>query len=232
MKSRATLAAALASSLLAACGGGETGGGDEGGGNSGPGTDPNPPASDCQALARVDMSGAVEVASDEALRTALAAGGKISLTADIQASGPFDVGPDTVLDGGGHTVSGGGTTHLFVARMVDFTIQNANLVDGNNQVSDDEHFARRSGAAIMASGGNGTSGLAKTAGGALLGLALGLGGVSTLAMLIPDTPPAPPPAASPAAAPEDAGARVRIFWGEQEIMPGSGGASADISLGD
>ena len=151
------LTAVLASGFLAACGGGETKGGDGGTAGSGPGTDPNPPASDCQPLVPVDMAGAVEVASEDALRTAVAAGGKVLLTADIVASGPFEVGPATVVDGGGHTISGAGVTHLFVARMVDFTIQNAVLIDGNNQVSDDEHFARRSGAAIMANGGNGTS---------------------------------------------------------------------------
>ncbi|MBW2454432.1 MAG: hypothetical protein JRI68_07970 [Deltaproteobacteria bacterium] len=158
------IAAAL---VLAACGGedewtpsagGAGGGGGTGGsGNSTGGSDPNPPTADCESLELHDMTGATEVATEEALRTALAAGGLVQLTADLTASSHFDVGPDTVFDGGGHTISGGGTTHLFVSRMVHFTIQNAVVVDGNNQVSDDEHFARRSGAAVMANGGNGTS---------------------------------------------------------------------------
>lgn len=128
-----------------------------GDGGSGGGTPPDPPEADCAALALEDMAGATMVGTDAELRTALAAGGKVQITANIDATGPYDVGPNTVLDGGGFTVSGGGTTHLFVSFMVDFTIQNATLVDGNNLVSDSEHFARRSGAAIMASGGNGTS---------------------------------------------------------------------------
>ncbi len=157
----------VATLWLVACGGedewtpgdggsGGTGGGG-GSGNSGAGIDPDPPTSDCEALELVDMTGATEVATEEALRTALAAGGKVQLTDDVTASSHFDVGPDTVFDGGGHTISGGGTTHLFVARMVHFTLQNAVVIDGNNQVSDDEHFARRSGAGVMANGGNGTS---------------------------------------------------------------------------
>jgi len=136
---------------------GTGGSGADGSGGAGGGTNPDPPDADCNKLSLVDMSGASMVGTDAELRAAMTAGGKVQLTADIDATGPFDVGADAVLDGGGFTVSGGDTTHLFVARMVDFTIQNAVLIDGNNQVDDSEHFARRSGAAIMANGGNGTT---------------------------------------------------------------------------
>jgi predicted outer membrane repeat protein len=101
------------------------------------------------------MAGAMEVASEQELRDALSSGGKILLTADIDAAGPFEVTQDTEFDGGGHYVDGGGTTHLFFGERIDVTIQNVTLRNAFNQVSDDEHFSRRSGAAIRISGGSG-----------------------------------------------------------------------------
>ena len=111
-----------------------------------------PPVADCDSLEPVDVSGATEVADEGALRAAIEAGGNVRLTADITASAPFDVTQPTVLDGGGFTISGDGSTHLFTSNRTDFTIQNVTLADGNNQVPDSEHFSRRSGAAIMARG--------------------------------------------------------------------------------
>lgn len=115
----------------------------------------SPLSAECDPLSPVMLDNPTEVANEDELRAAVAAGGHVLVTADITATAPFDVGADTVLDGGGHTISGGDDTHLFVGSRVDFTVQNATLADANNQVSDDEHFARRSGAAISMSGGGG-----------------------------------------------------------------------------
>lgn len=118
-------------------------------------TPPPPPPSTCTAIERVEMTGATEVATDAELRAALESGGPIQLTADITASGPFPVLVPATVDGGGHTISGGDATHLFVVERTEFTLQNITLADAFNQVDDSEHFSRRSGAAIMASGSAG-----------------------------------------------------------------------------
>ncbi|MBX3186645.1 MAG: hypothetical protein KF819_06505 [Labilithrix sp.] len=116
-----------------------------------------PPTSTCELTPLADVTGATEVATEAALRAALAAGGKVRMTADITATSPLPVTTATILDGGGHTLSGGGTTHLLVATMTDLTVQNITIADARNLVSAAQHFSRQSGAAIMVSGGNGTT---------------------------------------------------------------------------
>lgn len=98
------------------------------------------------------MQSPVEVGTADALRAAVAAGGEIRLTADIETDAPFVNTLPVTIDGNGHTVSGGGATHLFVAEEADLTIMNATLRDAVNRVPDAEHFSRRSGAAVMMDG--------------------------------------------------------------------------------
>ena len=117
-----------------------------------------PIASGCDSVPRASVDGGAEVSDEAGLRAALAAGGSVVLTSNITATAPFEVTADTVFDGGGHVIDGGGSTHLFVATRTNFTIQNVTLRNARNNVSDDEHFSRRSGAAIMASGGSHTEG--------------------------------------------------------------------------
>jgi len=148
---------------LAGCGDEDTSPGPDGGGgrDTGPGggrdTGPSggPPEASCDPVPLADTAGAVEAADEGALRTALAAGGTVVLTADIDATAPFMITAPTVFDGGGHTIDAGGRTHLFVTDRTDFTIQNVTLQNADNQVSDDEHFSNRSGAAVLAIGRRG-----------------------------------------------------------------------------
>ncbi len=126
------------------------------GGDDGATVDPtqlDPLAASCDSLALVELgSDATRVGTEDELRQALATGGSILLTADIQATASFPVLADAVVDGDGHVIDGGGSTHLFVTDPINFTLQNVTLQNGSNNVSDDEHFSRRSGAAIMANG--------------------------------------------------------------------------------
>lgn len=159
----ACLLGALALGLagpIAGCGGdgggsndGGPGGSDgDGDGDDGP-PDTDPLPSNCAPLDPVDLGAdTVEVATEDELRTALASGGSIRLTAGFTATGPFPVNTDAVVDGGGFAIDGGGQTHLFVTDGVDFTIQNVTLRNAFNNVPDDQHFSWRSGAAIMARG--------------------------------------------------------------------------------
>ena len=111
----------------------------------------------CEAPTAPSLEAPTEVGTAAELRAAVEAGGHIRLTADIDADGPFVNTREVVLDGDGHTVSGGGSTHLFVAEEADLTIMNVTLRDAVNQVPDAEHFSRRSGAAVMMRGvGQGT----------------------------------------------------------------------------
>ena len=141
--------AALVLSLSLGCNG-------SAGGDDGATVDPSdldPLAASCETTPLVDLGDDVTLVSNEdELREALAAGGSILITEDIEATAPFAVDVPAVIDGDGNIIDGGGRTHLFVTGPVDVTIQNMVLRNGNNQVSDDEHFSRRSGAAIMASG--------------------------------------------------------------------------------
>ncbi|MEX1362217.1 MAG: choice-of-anchor Q domain-containing protein [Nannocystaceae bacterium] len=154
-RSRVRLFVGLLGTLgLASLGcGDEAEGSDAGGGPVDP-TQLEPLGADCEPLAPVELGDAVtRVANEDELRQALAGGGSILLTADIQATAPFPVSADAVVDGGGFAVDGGGSTHLFVTmETVRFTIQNVTLRNASNTVSDDEHFSYRSGAAIMARG--------------------------------------------------------------------------------
>lgn len=138
---------------LSGCGGDA---GSDDGNDGGPPTDPSdldPLNADCDPLPLASLGDAVtEVGDEDALRAALGQGGSIRLLNDIDATGPFPVNVDAIVDGGGNTIDGGGQTHLFVTDGVDFTIQNVTLQNASNNVSDDEHFSWRSGAAIMARG--------------------------------------------------------------------------------
>ena len=127
-------------------------GGSNSGGDAGPSEPPPPLESACEAPTPPTLGAAVDVASADELRAAVAAGGEIRLTADIDADAPFDVGADIVVDGAGFTISGGGSTHLFVSEEASVTLMNMTLRDAVNRVSDDEHFSRRSGAAVMMRG--------------------------------------------------------------------------------
>jgi predicted outer membrane repeat protein len=128
-----------------------------------PSADKLPPKADlgppiptaCTPLKPKALSSPTEVSTEAALRTALAKGGQIRLKASITAKAALEVKADTVLDGGGFSINGGGTTHLFHGSRVHFTLQNATLKSANNKVADSEHFSRRSGAAVMLSGGGG-----------------------------------------------------------------------------
>lgn len=142
-----------------AAGGGGGGGSTDGGpaGGDGGGTTVPVATTTCTLEALVDVTGAATAANEAELRAALAAGGKVKMTADITATAPLPVTLPTVLDGGGFTLSGGGTTHLVTARMTDLVVQNITMRDAKNTVPATEHFSRQSGAAIMVSGGNGTS---------------------------------------------------------------------------
>ena len=144
--------------------GGPPGSSDDGGSGGDGGTvdpapvDPIAPSTTTCALEPLaDIGGATAVANEGELRAALAAGGKVRMTADITATASFVVTKPTVLDGGGFTLSGGQSTHLITARMTDLTVQNITIRDGKNLVPKSEHFSAQSGAAIMISGGNGTS---------------------------------------------------------------------------
>ena len=172
---RLAVAALTAVAMLAhGCGDGSSGTADDGGGAGdgaalpddggggradgaalGDGGDPGPTVCPVEPLA--DISGATAVGTEAALRSALAAGGRVRLTADITASAPFPITLPTVLDGDGHTLSGGNATHLLVATMTDLTVQNITLRDARNLVPATQHFSRQSGAAIMVNGGNGTT---------------------------------------------------------------------------
>ncbi len=111
----------------------------------------------CEAPVAPTLSAPTEVGTADELRAAVAAGGEIQLTADITADAPFPSTQSVVIDGGGHTISGGGSTHLFVAEEGDLTVMNVTLRDAVNRVPDDEHFSRRSGAAVVMLGnGQGT----------------------------------------------------------------------------
>lgn len=136
-------------------GGGALDGSFRGDGATTPGIPPGSTTCSLEPLA--DVAGATMVGTDAELRTALAAGGKVQLTADITATGPYPVTKPTVLDGAGHTLSGNNTTHLIVARMTDLTVQNITLRDAVNKVPKTEHFSAQSGAAISIHGGNGQS---------------------------------------------------------------------------
>jgi hypothetical protein len=116
-----------------------------------------PSKTTCTLEPLADVTGAVNVATDAELRAALAAGGKVKMTANITATAPFSVTLPTVLDGGGYTLDGNGATHLIVAQMTDLTVQNITMRDARNVVPASEHFSRQSGAAIMIHGGNGTT---------------------------------------------------------------------------
>ncbi len=146
---------ALAASFLLGCGAGGAGGdGSEAGGSSDP---PPPLTASCEAPAAPSLSAPTQVATADELRAAVAAGGEVRLTADITADAPLNSTRPVVIDGAGHTISGGGSTHLFVAEDADLTLMNMTLRDAVNRVPDDEHFSRRSGAAVMMRGnGQGT----------------------------------------------------------------------------
>jgi len=116
-----------------------------------------PQKTTCNLEPLADLAGATPVGNEAELRAALAAGGKVRMTADIVATAPFPVTKPTVLDGGGFTLSGNGTTHLVTARMTDLTVQNITMRDAKNLVPASQHFSAQSGAAIMVSGGNGTT---------------------------------------------------------------------------
>lgn len=168
---RLAMVLALVACVLPACGesggdgdGDDSGMGDGDGDGDGEGDgdgdtgNTDPLEASCDVVELEDMSGATEVADEDALRSALASGGKVLLTADINATGPFEVTQDTVFDGGDHVIDGGESTHLFFGEKVNFTIQNVTLRNASNLVSDDEHFSRRSGAAVRFSGGSSTEG--------------------------------------------------------------------------
>lgn len=154
----------LVSALVVGCGsdgsgdGGDTDGsggtdGSGAGSNDGGPSDPPPPLmAACEAPEAPSVQSPVEVGTADALRAAVAAGGEIRLTADIETDAPFVNTLPVTIDGNGHTVSGGGATHLFVAEEADLTIMNATLRDAVNRVPDAEHFSRRSGAAVMMDG--------------------------------------------------------------------------------
>lgn len=126
-------------------------------GEGGPSDPPPPLMASCEAASPPDLSAPTEVATADELRAAVAAGGEVRLTADIEADAPFPSTQAVVIDGDGHTISGGGSTHLFVAEDADLTVMNMTLRDAVNRVSDGEHFSRRSGAAVMMRGnGQGT----------------------------------------------------------------------------
>ncbi len=128
---------------------------DAGGDPSGDGGTPNPPpplVASCEAPEAPTLMAPTEVATADALRAAVAAGGEIRLTADITTDAPFASTQPVTIDGGGFTISGGGSTHLFVAEDADLTLMNLTLRDAVNRVADEEHFSRRSGAAVMMRG--------------------------------------------------------------------------------
>lgn len=163
---------ALAASLFLGCGSdpsgaetdtdGQTGADTEAGaeagsmGEAGGTTDPPPPPpplmASCEAPEPPTLGAPTEVATADELRAAVAAGGEVLLTADIDADAPFPSTEAVVIDGAGHTINGGGSTHLFVAEDADLTIMNMTLRDAVNRVADAEHFSRRSGAAVMMRG--------------------------------------------------------------------------------
>jgi hypothetical protein len=116
-----------------------------------------PSKTTCTLEPLADVSGAADVATEADLRAALAAGGKVRMTANITASAPFPVTKPTTLDGGGFTLSGNQATHLIVARMTDLIVQNITMRDAKNLVPASAHFSAQSGAAITIHGGNGTS---------------------------------------------------------------------------
>ncbi|MBV1857620.1 MAG: hypothetical protein KUG77_04350 [Nannocystaceae bacterium] len=127
------------------------------GAEGGPSDPPPPLMASCEAPAAPTLAAPTEVATADELRAAVAAGGEILLTADITADAPFPSTQSVVIDGAGHTISGGGSTHLFVAEAADLTVMNMTLRDAVNRVSDEEHFSLRSGAAVMMRGsGQGT----------------------------------------------------------------------------
>ncbi len=116
-------------------------------------TPPPPLTASCEAPEAPSLDAPVEVGTAAELRAAVEAGGQIRLTADIDADAPFVNTQPVVVDGGGFTVSGGGSTHLFVAEDgADLTLMNMTLRDAVNRVPDAEHFSRRSGAAVMMRG--------------------------------------------------------------------------------
>jgi len=134
---------------------GETQSSAEGGSSAeeGGSSDPPPPLmASCEAPTAPTLASPIEVGTADELRAAVAAGGEIRLTADITTDAPFPSTQPVVVDGAGHTISGGGSTHLFVAEDADLTVMNMTLRDAVNRVSDDEHFSRRSGAAVMMRG--------------------------------------------------------------------------------
>lgn len=144
----------LVSALALGCG---SEGSDAESGESGSSNPPPPLMASCEAPEVPTLSAPTEVSTADELRAAVAAGGEVRITADIDADAPFVNTLPVVIDGGGHTISGGGSTHLFVAEEADLTIVNVTLRDAVNRVADSEHFSRRSGAAVMMDGsGQGT----------------------------------------------------------------------------
>lgn len=138
----------LAASFLGC--GADGSGAEDSGGSSNP-----PPAlmAACEAPEPPVLQSPTMVDSADALRAAVAAGGEVVLTADITADAPFVSTVPVVVDGAGHTISGGGSTHLFVAEDgADLTLMHMTLRDAVNRVPDAEHFSRRSGAAVMMRG--------------------------------------------------------------------------------
>lgn len=121
-------------------------------GSGGPSDPPPPLMASCEAPEPPSLVEPVLVGTADDLRAAVAEGGEIRLTADITADAPFVNTQPVVIDGDGHTISGGGATHLFVSAEADLTIMNATLRDAVNRVPDSEHFSLRSGAAVMMDG--------------------------------------------------------------------------------
>lgn len=119
---------------------------------AGPSDPPPPLMASCDAPAPPTLTAPTEVATAAQLRAAVEAGGEVRLTADIDADGPFVATAGVIVDGAGHTVSGGGATHLFVSDQADLTLMNMTLRDAVNRLPDAEHFSRRSGAAVMMRG--------------------------------------------------------------------------------
>lgn len=137
---------------LGACGNeSDQDGAENGGGSSGP-VEPPPLDAACNAADAVELTSPVEVGDAAELRDALATGGEILLTANIDADGPFNITEPTILDGGGFTISGQGMTHLLVAEAVELVVQHITLADAVNRVADSEPFSQRSGAALTMRG--------------------------------------------------------------------------------
>ncbi|MDP4183366.1 MAG: choice-of-anchor Q domain-containing protein, partial [Bacillota bacterium] len=90
-------------------------------------------------------------ASEDELRNALKAGGKIKLSNNITINSVLEVKNKTLIDGSGYFISGNNRSQIFKVYAADFTLQNITLKNGKNSVKNG-HFSDQCGAAVMMSG--------------------------------------------------------------------------------